>query len=269
MPTESRPTVARFIVRTDCRRGVSSPPSMRRRCPVEPGASGSVADSLVQPGAGALARRCCRPQHRADRRAFAGRLGRQPVEALTALHRHRDAIPIDDPRPRCAGDPLSRQHRAGEARRVAGTDADPLRAGRRLATLAPKLRQGLGQGELLAGQAGDEAAAPDLAARFQALQDADEAPPGGQPTRLALEQAPADDAVAAQQRPGDVFDGVGVSVGVCSGVGSGGRPIPASPDQGPAPGILDTGPGRSATPVSASTGWRPRRPANARRSARC
>jgi hypothetical protein len=75
------------------------------------------------------------------------------------------------------------------------------------------LRDRVRQRELLAGEAGDEAAAADLAARFEAAIDANEIAPLRQPRRLALEQAPADDAVAAQQDARDMLDRVGVGPG--------------------------------------------------------
>ncbi len=67
-----------------------------------------------------------------------------------------------------------------------------------------------GQGELFADQAFHETAAADFAAGFQAVVDAQQFAPAGEPGGFAFEQLPEDDAVAAQERAGDVFQGVGV-----------------------------------------------------------
>jgi len=67
---------------------------------------------------------------------------------------------------------------------------------------------GFGEGELFAGHAGDEAAAADFAARFEAAVDAGQFAPGGG-VRFAGEQAAEDDAVSLPQRSGL---GVGSSV---------------------------------------------------------
>ena len=64
----------------------------------------------------------------------------------------------------------------------------------------------VGQRELLAGQARDEASAANLAARLEPVIDAQQVAPRRQPRRLAFEHAPADDAVAFQQGPCDVLD---------------------------------------------------------------
>ena len=69
-----------------------------------------------------------------------------------------------------------------------------------------------GQRELLAGEAGDEAAAADLAARFEPAIDAQQVAPRRQPGGLALEQAPEHDAVAAQQRAREVLDRLGLGL---------------------------------------------------------
>src|SRR5580704_11823906 len=76
---------------------------------------------------------------------------------------------------------------------------------RRPAQQADRIRQG----ELLAGKAGDETAAADLAARLEPAVDPQQVAPRRQPRRLALEQPPEHDAPAAQQGVGQVLDGVG------------------------------------------------------------
>ena len=76
---------------------------------------------------------------------------------------------------------------------------------RRAADLAQSL-DGFGERELFAGHAGDEAAAADFAARFEAAVDAGQlAPRSG--VRFAREEAAEDDAVASQQRAGLRLDG--------------------------------------------------------------
>jgi hypothetical protein len=50
-----------------------------------------------------------------------------------------------------------------------------------------------------------EAAAANLAARFEAVVDGQQLAPVGHPRGLALQQPPEHDAVAAQQRHGDVL----------------------------------------------------------------
>lgn len=95
----------------------------------------------------------------------------------------------------------------------------------------PQEADRLRQRELLAGEAGDEAAAADLAARLEPTIDAQEVAPGRQPGRLAREKAPEDDAVAAQERPREMLDRLGVGPGRIAG-----RPRP--PRQRPAPRVL-------------------------------
>ena len=78
--------------------------------------------------------------------------------------------------------------------------------------LAPRLAQRadrIRQRELLAGEARDEPAAADLAARLEPAIDAQQVAPRRQPVGLALEQAPEHDAVAEQQSARDVLDRLG------------------------------------------------------------
>lgn len=72
---------------------------------------------------------------------------------------------------------------------------------------------GLGQGELLAAEARDEAATADLAAGFESAKDAQEfAPFGG--VRFAGEQVAEEDAVAGEEHAGEGFEsGVGAAGG--------------------------------------------------------
>ena len=72
----------------------------------------------------------------------------------------------------------------------------------RLAQHADRLRQR----ELLAGEAGDEAAAADIAAALEPAIDAQQIAPRRQPGGLAFDEPPEHDAVAAQQRARHVLD---------------------------------------------------------------
>src|SRR4051794_20149186 len=81
----------------------------------------------------------------------------------------------------------------------------------------------LGQRELLAREAGDEAAATDFTAAFEPAKDTEQLAPRRQPGGLALQQPPEHDAVAGQQRTCDMLDCV--TVAFCSR---------RAPDHGPA-----------------------------------
>ena len=95
---------------------------------------------------------------------------------------------------------------AGEVQRIGGADRDEAAVGRRPAHLAQPLDR-VGQRELLARHAGHEAAAADLAARLEPAVDARQlAPRRG--VRLARQQPPEHDAVAAEQRPRLSLDGL-------------------------------------------------------------
>ena len=73
-----------------------------------------------------------------------------------------------------------------------------------------------GQGELLAAEAGDEAAAADLAAGFEAAEDAEEiAPFGG--VGLAGEEVAEEDAVAVEEHAGGGFEGCVGAAGLFDG----------------------------------------------------
>ena len=107
--------------------------------------------------------------------------------------------------------PLRRDARAGgddagEVERV-GRGHGVERAGGRRAPHLAQHRHGVGQRVLLARHAGDEAAAANLAARFETAVDARELAPrrrGG----LAGQQPPEHDPVAPQQAPRLALDGV-------------------------------------------------------------
>ena len=132
--------------------------------------------------------------------------------------RYRTRLPVSDAELRAGGQDADEVQRVGAGQRHEGVGA---RLAPDLAQHADRLRQR----ELLAGKAGDEAAAADFAARFEPAIDAQQVAPRRQPWRLAFEQPPEHDAVAAQQRAREVLDGV---IGVVGCLGSGGRARRAS-----------------------------------------
>jgi hypothetical protein len=85
---------------------------------------------------------------------------------------------------------VARQQRADQVQRIAGGDHDPFAVLRPTAGCA-QARDRFRQGVLLAGEAGHEAPAAYLAARFHAPVHPHEVAPGRQPAGFALEQAPA------------------------------------------------------------------------------
>ncbi len=72
-------------------------------------------------------------------------------------------------RPGSGGDAVAGDDDAGEVHGVGGGDLDDGVVG--LLGLSAEGFDGFGEGELLAGEAGDEAAAADLAAGFEAAED--------------------------------------------------------------------------------------------------
>jgi hypothetical protein len=62
---------------------------------------------------------------------------------------------------------------------------------------------------LLAGEAGDETPAADVAAALEPAIDAQQVPPGREPGGLAFDEPPEHDAVAEQQGPRHVLDVLG------------------------------------------------------------
>src|SRR5204862_6368408 len=76
-----------------------------------------------------------------------------------------------------------------------------------LAAELAQLADGLGEGELLAGEAFDEAAAADLAAGFETTEDHHQVAPG-EAQAFALEELAEDHAVAGEQRARGALDGL-------------------------------------------------------------
>ena len=89
---------------------------------------------------------------------------------------------------------------------------------------------------MLAGEAGDKAAAANLAARLEPAVDSQQVAPGRQPGRLAFEHAPEHDAVAAQQSMREMLDRGGLAQCFAAGGVAFGRAGAAG--QGPAAGRL-------------------------------
>jgi hypothetical protein len=123
---------------------------------------------------------------------------------LSALHRRdrqpvlqQDAAAVDRGHARFGREDADQIQRVGRAQhhQLAGLLALAHRA-------QPPDR--VGGGELLAAEAGDEAPAADLAARFQPSVDPDELAPWRE-VRLSFDQGTKNDAVALQQRPSDRF----------------------------------------------------------------
>ena len=127
-----------------------------------------------------------------------------------------------------------------------------------IALTGPRLaqqRNGLGQGELLAAQTGNEAATADLATCLEPPIHAQQLAPWRQPRRLAGEQAPADDSVAAQQGACDMFGCLAIAVAVGRRQRICGRLVDrrlAGTDQRPATGVLDAKQTGSAQGTAAS-----------------
>jgi hypothetical protein len=112
-------------------------------------------------------------------------------------------------------DALAGKNDADEVERVGSGDGDLL--SRRLIAGRVQGCDGFGEGKLLTSEAGDEAAAADLAAGFEAAEDVEEvAPPGG--VGFAGEEVAEEDAVAGEELAGKGFEG---SVGA-AGAGDGG-----------------------------------------------
>src|SRR5207302_1200378 len=137
-----------------------------------------------------------------------------------------------------------RRQDAGEVERVGAGERDKGLRRRAAADLAQEA-DGVGQGELLAREAGDETPTAYVAARLEPAINAQEIAPRRQPSRLALEQAPEDDAITAQQRTGEVLDRLAF--------GRDAWMWPLASRQRPASGALDADSG-AAAPRPAAVG---------------
>ena len=132
-----------------------------------------------------------------------GRQGTAPCRRTES--RDRQAVPVDDAIGGERGEPLPGRQDADQVQRISAGQRHPL-AGRRpppnLAHQSHRIRQG----ELLAREAGDEAAAANFPARFEAAVHAQQIAPGRQPSRLLRQKAPEDDAVTTEQSARGVLD---------------------------------------------------------------
>src|SRR5438270_5032194 len=122
----------------------------------------------------------------------------QPLSFAGDERRHRNSIAIENAIIRERRNFGPGQDAADEIQRIGGAQRDPGRRWRRAAHLAQQAYR-LGERKLLSRDSRNEAAAANLAARFQTSQHAQQLAPWGKPRRLALEQAPEHDPVAAQQ----------------------------------------------------------------------
>src|SRR5689334_23226786 len=205
---------------------VAAADALPRSCRFEPARVSEVSrwrgGRLVAFGPAALTRRAPAGQARielrerldCDRASETGALDRidvvaEPFDLPGDARRQRHAVAPEDARARNAGDALAGNDAAEQVRRVGRGDADERAIAGTPAHLAQQ-RDRVGQRVLLAGDARDEAAAADLATRLEPAQHANEIAPRRQPRRLALDEAPADDAVTAQQRARDVLERRGV-----------------------------------------------------------
>ena len=129
--------------------------------------------------------------------------------ALRRPHRSRSAVRRDTAGG-CRSSEGSRapgRDDAEQIQRIGARERD-VAAGVRPAARLAQQRHGLGRGVLLAREAGDEAAAANLAARLQAAAAHQDVAPRRQPRRLARQQPPENHAPAPQQRAHHVLDGL-------------------------------------------------------------
>ena len=103
---------------------------------------------------------------------------------------------------------------AGEVEGIDSGEAERF-AGIRIAACAAEGVDGVGESELFAGEASDEAAAADFAASFKASQRSEDIAPG-ETEALTADDVAEDDAVAVEEGGGD---GLGYLVGVDAGGG--------------------------------------------------
>ena len=129
---------------------------------------------------------------RGGRRSFGGWLGED-----------ESSVPIDDGATGNGRDTLAGDDDTGQVHGVGGGYLD-LDGGVGVAGGAEAL-DGLRQGELLATEAGDEAAAADLAAGFEATEDAEEVAPFGG-VRLAGEEVAEEDSIAREEHASGGFE---------------------------------------------------------------
>ncbi len=153
-----------------------------------------------------------RPERMAQRAArqqraqlVVGHVGLRQAPYLSRLDRgDGQPVAIEDAVPMYPRHPVLRREDADQVQRIDGAQHDELIDLLHLPHRAQPADR-IGGGELLAAEAGDEAPAADLAARFEAPVDAHQVAPGRQ-LRLALQHRSEDDAVALEQRACDRLD---------------------------------------------------------------
>jgi hypothetical protein len=127
---------------------------------------------------------------------------------LTAFAgRKREAVSAQNAVGGDGGDFASRRDDPSEIQRVRGGERYKV-VRRPFAASRSQLLNGLRQGVLFARKSRDEAAAANLAPRFQAAEPVKHLAPRRQSV-LAFEQPPEDNAVPPQQLPGIEFGGIG------------------------------------------------------------
>src|SRR5690606_14409769 len=149
----------------------------------------------------------------------------QPIYFVGYQSAQRYAVAIQNAVAGEGGYFVAGQYGTDQIERICGADADELFVAFELA-YAAQCGECVGQRELFTGDAGDEAAAADFAARFHAAQYAQNVAPRRQPVGFASEQTPENYAVATQQRERYVFERIVIW-------------LAAGPNKRPAPRILN------------------------------
>src|SRR5690606_17427857 len=103
----------------------------------------------------------------------------QELDLAARQDRHRQPVAIEQAVAGEGREPRARRHDADEVERIGRREGN-LRTGCRLAPGLAQGAYGIGQGELLTREAGDEAAAANLAARFEPAIHLEQLPPGRQ-----------------------------------------------------------------------------------------
>ena len=128
--------------------------------------------------------------------------------------RGKGAVAVEDLFAGDGGDAVAGDDDAGEVDGVGGGYGDD--GGAVAVTGGAEGVDGFGEGVLFAAEAGDEAAAADLAAGFEAAEDVEEiAPLGG--VGLAGEEIAEEDAVAGEEKAGEGFEGGVGAAGLSDG----------------------------------------------------
>src|SRR5215469_1099852 len=146
-------------------------------------------DDAKTPGQASATSDGAAQQRLADLPLRAGVEGFEELHLASGEQRDRQTVAIEEAIAGQGGKLWSGCQDAGEVQRIGAGKRDP-DACRGLAAHLAKHADRVGERELLAGKAGDKAAAADFAARFQATIDAQQVAPRRQPGGLALQQPP-------------------------------------------------------------------------------